>query len=339
MPPKKAAGKDSKGKGGDDDTSEKEVRQFLKAYALQAQNHNVEQLPLPFPPVTCEGAGAFARVVIHPQLGGPVFAPLHLKALTDALVASNYCRLLNLSMWNVGLRDEGAAYVASYLNTNRSVVVCDLADCGLGVAGCKALGEMLERNATLTRLSLDNNEIGDRGLEALSASIYVNQALSSLSLPYCGLTPESGEALRTRVFRLQTLSALELRGNALGPSGAIAVLQGLARHPAMTYIGLSDVGFGIEPEVHKALLECVETNLICHSYDLRGNPIGDAHAYTYARAIKGSSTHVISFQTTEMLDPLLFKQLHSICAANKKEWQKKQGKKRKGGKGKGKKKK
>lgn len=114
------------------------------------------------------------------------------------------------------------------------------------------------------------------------------------------------------------------------------VLQAVQSHGALEYIGLGDTGYGLEPEVHTALLACVRGNVVCHSYDLRSNPMGDANAYTYTKLIQKDALHIISFQVTEKIDPPLFKQLLTATAANKKEWLKKRKKKK--GKGGGKKK-
>ena len=128
MPPKGKGGAASKAKKTEgEDTSEKEVKTFIKCYTLQSQNQGVEVLPLPFPPISgavAEGTGAFARIVvrartaaavprrarhppcrwrlaaaqIHPQVGGPLFTPPHMRALTDALSTSGYARLLTLAL-------------------------------------------------------------------------------------------------------------------------------------------------------------------------------------------------------------------------------------------------
>ena len=54
----------------------------------------------------------------------------------------------------------------------------------------------------------------------------------------------------------------------------------------------------------------------------------------------GASPHVIDFEVSNLIDPLLFKQLGDTMTANRKDWVKRNKKKKgKGGKGKGKKKK
>jgi len=344
MAPKKKGkgGKGGKGKGKEDDAELHlaHVKAFIKAYGSSSQGCGTDPLALPFAPVTGGGEGtqAFGRIVVHPQVCSVPITAAHVRAITDALTTSSYTHLLTLALWNVNVGDEGTAHVANWIATNRTAHVCELADCGVGAAGCKALGEALERNATLTRLSLEHNAIGDAGVEALSASIRFNRALTSASLGYCGLSPEGAPHVANSLLRLGTLTSLELRGNALGPTGVVQILQMVVSHAALTYVGLGDTGFGVEPEVHAALLPCVQKNTVCHSYDLRGNPIGDSHAYTYTKLIKKEATHVISFQVTEKIDPPLFKQLLDATGANKKEWLKKR-KKKKGGKKGGKKKK
>lgn len=342
MPPKK---KDAKGKGkkGDktiDDAAIAAVKAFYKGYCAASAANEFEPLPLPFSPITVEGTGPFGRVVIHPQVCAAITLG-HVRVLLESLVQSHYQYLLTLALWNLPLKDAGASTVASFLINNRTVINCEVTDCGISAQGCKVLGEALERNRTLTRLSLDHNAFSNSGLEALSTTLPLNQGLRVLSMKYCQLTEAAAPCITQSVLRMGTLVSLELRGNLLGPVAITNIVQVIATgNIPLEHIGIADTSFGLEPEVHAALAACMERNQTCISYDLRGNPIGDGNAYMYAKLIKGESKHIISLELTEMIDPPLFKQIMTTAAANKKEWVKKNKKKggKKGKKGKGKKK-
>lgn len=357
MAPKKKGGKKGKGKKGKKEVEDPEValrqaKEFVRAYNSNCAALAIEQIALPLPlnddkkdphPLT------FGRLVLGPVVGAPwaeagapqpgssSWRPTHLRAICDALVSSSYSKLLNLSVWSAAVKDEGAAVVASFLQSNRSLIVLEMSDCGVGTRGCKAFGEALVKNATLTRLNLDNNCIADEGLAALTANLKLNRTLSSLSLQYCCLGAAAGAAIGAELRNVASLSALELRGNPLSSAGVSAVLEGFLLHPALGYLGLGDTGWGRETEVHAALGRCVQGNLLTHSYDLRGNmSMGDSCAYAYAKLLASTCQHVVEFRIEpQEIDPPLLKQLNDVCAANFKE-AKKRKKKGKGKKGKGK---
>jgi len=337
MPPKAKDPKGGKAKKGKDTAGEEavlHVRAFLKSYSSHSGAAGLEMLHLPFSPVTTEGTGPFGRVVVHPQLdSGPVPTAGHVKVLLEALAASNYSHLLTLALWNVPLGDLGATCVAGFMSQNRTVINCELPDCGLGTGACKSLCEALEKNRTLTRLNLDHNKLGDEGLQALTENIHANQTLKQLSLAFCELSGASAGRITGSILRIGTLERLELKGNSLGSAGAAFIFQRLSMgHISMAHIGVADTSFGLEPDVHTALNACMRANKTLISYDLRGNHIGDSYAYGYAKMLTMEAKHVIDLRLSDRIDPPLFKQVLNAAAVNKKEWVK-MNKKKKGKKG------
>jgi len=115
----------------------------------------------------------------------------------------------------------------------------------------------------------------------------------------------------------------------------LTLLRTLRGCASLFRIDLADTGFGMNPEVHAALEDCFENNIVCSEYALAGNDIGDSCAYRWLNMVR-KLPHLIYVDVTNRLDPLLFKQLGDATASNKKDWLKAQ--KKKGGK-KGKKKK
>ena len=112
--------------------------------------------------------------------------------------------------------------------------------------------------------------------------------------------------------------------------------------------------------MHAALLAAIEANPNTCEWDLTGARMGDANAYRLLQLSKKEppatepkpgegpfvngrpsvgGRHLCELTLTEQLDPILYRQILDSCAANKKDWLKKNKKKGGKGKGKGKKKK
>lgn len=336
MPPKKKHGK-KKDAGDDGDQQQLAVKAFQKGIALAYADHGVEPLNLVLDQGEA-GTSAFLRLAVHPALGNATAycSPLQVRALAESLAPYPY--LQRLVFWSVAVRDEGVAALASFLSANRTVVAVEATDCGLGVPGCKHLGEALVRNKTLTSLKLDHNpSVGAAGAEVLGACLVRNVAVNTVSLTFCGIESEAGAcALADGLLRAQTLKTLALRGNRLGAAGVSALLGALRLQPATLFsLDVSDTGFGGEPEVVGAIEECFEQNVSLSEYGLRGNHVGDSCAYRWLGMVR-RLPHLIDVAVSEQVDPLLFKQIADAAAANKKDYLKRMKKGK--GKGKGKKK-
>ena len=105
------------------------------------------------------------------------------------------------------------------------------------------------------------------------------------------------------------------------------------------HVDLSDTATAIEGELLTVLTEVLATCTWLSEYSLAGNRMGDSTAYLLLRTVR-QLPHVIDFEVSNLIDPLLFKQLGDTMTANRKDWVKRNKKKKgKGGKGKGKKKK
>ena len=368
MPPKKAEAKGGKDTGPDPKAC---AAVFEKAFKAQCASHEISPLSLDYG----DGSAVFARLAAHPALlpssSTAGMVPAHTKSLIDAVTGftlrvdpekliQGYPFLQTLALWSANVRDEGAAAVGAFLATNRSLTALELSDCALGPRGCKAIADGLERNATLTRLNLDGNPgISDAGVEALSGLRY-NCALASLSLCYCGLTAAGGDKLTGGLMKCAMLKTLELRGNRLGAAGVLPVLHHVQKGSGLFRLGLADTSWDAEPEVHAALLAAMEANPNTCEWDLTGARMGDANAYRLLQLSKKEppatepkpgegpfvngrpsvgGRHLCELTLTEQLDPILYRQILDSCAANKKDWLKKNKKKGGKGKGKGKKKK
>ena len=337
MPPKKKDVKKDK-KGDDGPDPKQEISRFKKEYVKVSQELQVDPLPLH----VGDESEVFRKMLMHPQLVKPnaegvvaPLTPLHTKALIGGL--SIYAHLQTLCIWNANVQDEGAKAVGAYIAQNRSVTSLEMPDCGIGALGCKAIAGAMERNMTLTRLCLDYNQIGSAGVEMLGG-LRFNRAIKELELSHCGLTPEDGTLLAEGVLLSATLRVLELRGNELQTKGAMAVLGAIKRGGALFHCGLAGTGFSCrEPEAQALVLDLMTTVITCCEYDFLGNPLGDGFCYEMLKLTR-THGHLIDIRVcaTSGIDPLLYKQLLDVCAANKKEWikanKKKKGKKGKKGK-------
>lgn len=327
MPPKKDAKKDKKADADAPDPKQV-IGAFQKDYAAQSAALGVELMQLN----TGDGSEVFRKMIVHPQEGKPTCSPLQAKALVGAL--TNYAHLQTLALWSINLQEEGTKAIANYLGSNRTLTSLELPDCGIDELGCKSLADALERNTVLTRLCLDFNQIGNRGAQLLEGLSY-NRALATLELAYCGLTPAVGPLLADGLMKCPTLKTLELKGNELGAQGVLAILNAIKAKPGLFHVGLADTNISREPDVQALLLDCMATVELCCEYDLMGNMLGDQFCYEILKLAR-VHMHMIDIRVcaTSAIDPLLYKQLLTQCAANKKEWTKAQkALKKKAGKG------
>lgn len=343
MAPKKKDAK--KGPAVDDNLGEQQATAFVKkGYPGACEAHGVVPLVLSLDRGE-EGTAPFGHLAVHAGISadpksaaaGPC-TPQHIRPLLEALAPYGF--LKRLAFWSVAVKDEGMSALATYLVSNKTVTSLDVTDIGIGPTGCKALGEALERNSTLTSLRLDHNRgIQIAGVAALGESLTRNVGLSVLSLTFCCLDgEEAADAIISGCMRAPALRCLELKGNRFGEHGAVALLRALKVCPSLFRIDLSDIGFGMHPEVHQAIDECFLENTVCHEYCLAHNHVGDTCVYRWLKFVR-EQPHLIFVDVTNQCDPLLYKQIYDAADKNKKDWVKRQKKKGKGGKGKGKKKK
>ncbi|KAL1528404.1 hypothetical protein AB1Y20_009753 [Prymnesium parvum] len=338
MPPKPKKG--GKKKDNADDPGYLAMRAFKKAYDVANQQHETEALSLNLEPG--EGHSCIAKLILTPQTVGVnthcPLAPAHAKPLCIAL--SNYPFMRRLCFWGVDLKDEGAQPVAAYVQLHRKLRVLELTDCNLGPAACKYLGEALgdhNPGQELIMLRLDHNRsIGNAGVAALIPRTGGSLCVKDLGLSFCGIEGVAGgTALAEGLMRKPMLTHLRIRGNALGTEGVIQVLNGVKTSTSLFHLDLSDSSTSIETELMKHLLETLELCTWLHEYYLIGNPMGDSVAYTLLRSMRHLA-HVIQFEVSDGIDPLLYKQIGDMMTAHRKEWVKKNKKKKKGKKGKAK---
>ena len=247
------------------------MRAFKRAVESANFRLGIENLSLSLDPG--EGFTAVSKLVVTAMTtsntGRPA-TPTHMVALAEALGPYPYMK--NLAFWTVDVRDEGAKALAQYVASNRTLVRLELMNCGLGVAACKFLRDAISGAAgtkPLTTLRLESNPaIGNAGAQELGEGPV---CVKELSLSYCGIEGAAGgSALKCGLLSRPGLTHVELKGNRLGAEGVVAVLLGVSSATTLFRLDLTDTGFTPEPELHKALSECLALNTHCHEYALNG---------------------------------------------------------------------
>lgn len=99
--------------------------------------------------------------------------------------------------------------------------------CGLGVAGAKALAQTLPTLQALTQLDIPFNVIGSDGAAACAVALRELQQLQVLSLAANEIGDFGAEALAEAVAALPLLRRLSLMANGIGDRGAEAVRQAI----------------------------------------------------------------------------------------------------------------
>jgi len=156
------------------------------------------------------------------------FSPEGLQALADALAVNKGVKRLYLSS-NLQIADLGCVAVASALKRSTTLGVLDLANCGIGEAGAKELGQALALNKSLHTLYLnDNTNIGSEGMKAICEGLMKNTKLKILDVGNCNIGDVGCLAVTEWVSNTSVVEQLFLRKNNITAKGAAALADALA---------------------------------------------------------------------------------------------------------------
>lgn len=174
--------------------------------------------------------------------GDPSFGDKGLAALCTGLMSSKSLQSLDLE--NKDIRSEGAVQLAQVLAQNRSLQRLNLARNPLGDAGLASLAQLPW--ACLSNLDLRACGIAADGIASLAAAAAQGGlgSLSFLDLSHNGLGPDAGTALAMFLRSTPALHELRLSSCKLGDDGVQGVSGGLALHPYLHSLNLSDNGCG-----------------------------------------------------------------------------------------------
>ena len=162
--------------------------------------------------------GREGTVVSHDAAKGRFGVQLDGKEKPLALKADNLLPLaqttLNLdhSEWRVAAGERGRV-AARLLRVSSSLAILDLAYCGIGDEGAKALAAGVAASGSLVKLDLYGNRIGDEGAKALAEAVRVSGSLVKLVLIRCGIGDEGAKALAAGVAASGSMATLYLDYN------------------------------------------------------------------------------------------------------------------------------
>ena len=133
----------------------------------------------------------------------------------------------------------------------------------LGEKGWAPVAALL-RTHPLNKVYLGSNDLGDAGVTALAEALKAekgNSTLQLLELAENAIDDEGARQLSTLLHpqACPCLSGLHLRGNLIGDTGARALLQGLRRMPALSWLDLGGNPI-IDKDVWRERGELLERN-------------------------------------------------------------------------------
>ena len=150
---------------------------------------------------------------------------------TERLIAlisdkPQYC-LLDLS--HNRLQDDGAYFVAAYIQYDPPLIYLDLRSNSIGIKGSTDIFTGLQTNNHITCLDMsavdgiDRNRIGSPGCKAMADMLYLNQVISHLNVSMCGITSDGCKYLGKALAQNTSLMYLDMSSNRFGSKGAIAL--------------------------------------------------------------------------------------------------------------------
>ncbi|XP_072894401.1 NACHT, LRR and PYD domains-containing protein 3-like [Hemitrygon akajei] len=140
--------------------------------------------------------------------------------LVSAALGNAECKIQKLDLDDVGLGDAGAEYLASTLNTNRSLTELNLNENKLGDSGVKLVSAALRNpECKIQTLQLWGVGLTDSGAEDLVSVLSMNRSLTRLNLGWNSLKDRSAPALRRLIETLPNLERIELRYNQFSWNG------------------------------------------------------------------------------------------------------------------------
>ncbi|CAE7783032.1 Nlrc3 [Symbiodinium sp. CCMP2456] len=104
----------------------------------------------------------------------------------------------------------------------------------LGVAGIRAVSDMLMTNVALMSLNLDGNHVEDTGAAAIAEALRVNGTVTHLSLAENDLGDAGAVALAKALEVNTSVTHVSLKGNSIGDEGAEALANALRANTTLT---------------------------------------------------------------------------------------------------------
>ncbi|KAJ4459328.1 putative Protein NLRC3 [Paratrimastix pyriformis] len=234
-----------------------------------------------------------------------------------------------LELTEMGIGDDCATCLATWLQTNRTITVLNLGKNTIGDEGAQALAAVLAPNNALRVLCLSDNRIADDGARALAEMLERNRAIEQHSPrckpARCDLRTINAIAIlpsrRVSDFSFHGLGGgilqLNIQHNRIGVNGARAILAALEHNHTLQELSLRETfirddgaqALGailehnntvlrkldlsdnvIRDDGARALGSMLKHNTILKMLDLSGNWIGDDGARALGVALKSNTT-------------------------------------------------
>eukprot|EP01006_Ploeotia_vitrea_P065680 TRINITY_DN93629_c0_g1_i1.p1 TRINITY_DN93629_c0_g1~~TRINITY_DN93629_c0_g1_i1.p1 ORF type:complete len:276 (+),score=31.85 TRINITY_DN93629_c0_g1_i1:50-877(+) len=161
--------------------------------------------------------------------------------------------IIDLSRCNIG--EKVACFLATALQTNRSITALDLSYNNIGDEGITELGKALTHNKTLSYLNLAGNSINDDGCLAIAKGLKTNKTLRVLSLASNPIG-DKGLIELSRVLADSGIGVTELvlLDTMLTHEGAVQLAQSLIANPNIVYVSLPyQIGHQLINEIQQIL--------------------------------------------------------------------------------------
>ncbi|XP_056421105.1 leucine-rich repeat-containing protein 34 isoform X2 [Hyla sarda] len=233
-------------------------------------------------------------------------------AISRVLKENNFITNLDLRFNN--LTNNGAAYIAKFLQDGCSLFHLNLMGNDIEIDGAGHIAKALHRNDTLRSLRMTGNKIGNKGAMFFAAMLQINSTLEALDLGDCDLGIESLIAFSTvlkqndsiksinlnrplfyvlqedttnhiaRMLKVNnTLKEIHLSKHEMTDSGVERLCEALHENRTLKYLDLSCNK--ITRDGVKCLANLLKTNAVLEILDLTSNRMEDEGAIYLAEAI------------------------------------------------------
>jgi hypothetical protein len=127
---------------------------------------------------------------------------------------------LDISNDDIGV--DGAAVVADFLRTNRTLIMLNIAGNNVGDKGVKTIVEALQanKNTALAILNICGNSISNEGAEAVADLLRTNKTLTTVDLSWNNIADEGARIIAGALRENLALTTIDLNDNSITDEGA-----------------------------------------------------------------------------------------------------------------------
>ncbi|OHT15480.1 hypothetical protein TRFO_02783 [Tritrichomonas foetus] len=297
------------------------VQNFLDSYKRNCEIFDVPQLEtvkhLYDPIVEKHGR----RIPPLLQFADEEINPTHLRALVDTYQhadQTNNIKVRFLSFLNTNSGDDGLHVLAHAMIGPLEVAGVAYHSNNVGPSGCRGFARGMVQSSFLAVLELDFNPgIGDEGVKGLVHYGHC-PTLNKLSLRFCDIGDEGAAALG-KWIALDTCKVKEilLNGNRIGPPGAKAIGQNLAKNKSIVRLDLADNLFGFDADCLMAIHDGIQACPTIQGINMLNHfecPEGMDQKFFELTQTKPLGECVL----TVKMDAFIFQNTRAVSLANKK---------------------